>query len=218
MLLRRALCAIAPLFLAVALAPAHADNAAVKKAILAGYAAEDAALTKKPDDKRPVNFAGFNKVHTADATVTFKGQSAKIAQFRDKIKLVAVFGKSVKAKSTMSSLTVKGNKALAVTKLHLDVTANLGNMAAQAGKAGVAVDPNKPSHIVLNVNQKDTWVKGPAGWQIKDSTFLTFTGTIDGKPLPKGINQMLTGGGGGKGRPHGPVHPGHPRAGMAPAH
>jgi hypothetical protein len=213
MLVRSPLRVIAPLLLAAALTTAHADNAAVKKAIVAGYAAEESSL-----NSHPISFAKFKAVHTPNATFTYKKQSAPIQKFQQGVGLVLAFSKSVKATARMQTLTVTGNKAIATAKLHIDALANLGNMGK---KVDPKADANKPSRIVVDATVKDTWVKGTPSWLIKNTQLVTIVGTLNGNKLPiEGF--MANGGPGGPGgprrpgqhRPGGPMHrnPGPPPA------
>lgn len=161
----RAVCAIlaiAPLILAK---HTFADNVAeARKAIQACYDKTDAATARK-------DINGTTSFFTADYVyVDNMGQNFDAARLRKQI-LAGYKGiASIQPKSTIKTLTLKGNSA----------TANLHEVAHL-----LVVDPHDPSKTIrvdLDVTAQDLWIKTPNGWRVKKSKVMTYKQLIDGKP------------------------------------
>ncbi len=143
--------------------PAHADDAAVQKTLLANYAKISDALRKS-------DFAAVSEFMTTDYVATQpKGQKLNRDQALAAMTQQREVMFSADWQRKISKLTVNQNEAVATV---------------QSRMFGIMSDPQGQHHKLLMItSSKDTWVKGGGRWKLKSYRFLTGSMSLDGKPL-----------------------------------
>jgi len=147
----------------------RADDAAVKKELLAVFAKFTAALKKK-------DVAGAMSYFTPDYTAKQMGMTMTRAQAEQQMK--QTIG-SIKSFDTISwdikKVTVKGNTVIAEgTELFV------GTIQDDMGQMG----PKGKTHKLKDVeNNRDTFVKTPKGWLLKSSETISAEISVDGKKV-----------------------------------
>src|SRR5579863_2394232 len=140
--MRRVLCAVAALFIAVSLAPmARADATAdARKAIQAAYSKANAAAAKK-------DVEGTFAILSPDAVLIGpKGQKASPASLRQQFTQLFAVAQSIKDTTTIEKFALKGKEANATTREHTEI---------------VLTNPqnHQTTKIVVDGSSQDTWVK-----------------------------------------------------------
>ena len=147
------------------LSPAHADASAdARKTIQAAYTKENAAVAKK-DLNGAFAFVAPDFM-TGDKT----GHQAALRDLKPQLQVVFDNSTSLKATTTITKFSFKGNQATVTTK---DRTI----MNLKAPKGG------KPSKAVVDTIEEDLWVNNVGKWVRRLSTILSQTMTKDGKPF-----------------------------------
>jgi hypothetical protein len=75
---------------------------------------------------------------------------------------------SLKATTTRQKFALKGKEATVTVKTHIETLF-------------VAVDPQKPSKLVIEDISEDTWIKSDKGWLQKRKKSLSDVTSLDGK-------------------------------------
>ena len=153
------------LCLALMTATAIADTSvAVKKSLTTLYGKRDVAVSKKDV-----------KAATADFSPEFiyvskDGQKGDLKTLQKRIFAYVTFMKTVKVKSVIQSISVKGKMAKVVVKDHLDMTIlNEKTM--------------KTTKVTADQISEDEWEKSEKGWLQKRMTVKKEAAMMDGKPL-----------------------------------
>ena len=125
--------------------------------------------------------AGAFAYRTPDAvSVEENGRVTPIAKERADIKRLFAGTRSVKAVSSIQSLSLNGSGSATVTvKEHM---------------AAVMVSPDGSQKIIFVVDDtaRDLWVRTAQGWRQKRSQDLSHTMTINGRPAPQGADPSAT--------------------------
>jgi uncharacterized protein (TIGR02246 family) len=156
----------------VVVAPPPAARAAdatadAKKAIQAAYNKMNAALERKD-----VN--GAFSVLTPDAEqITLQGQRLSAAQMRQQMTQGLAQARSIRSRTTVQKVTLKGNQALAVVRSQVSF---------------VVTDPQsgRDAKIAADEVSDDTWIKTAQGWRAKRSKTTRQKQTVNGQPVPPG--------------------------------
>jgi ketosteroid isomerase-like protein len=165
---RRFFCsiALASLLAGATLSKGFADATAdAKKQIQAEYNKIDAAAAKK-------DVKGMTASMTSDFVDTNeKGEKTALKDLREKMGQVLAMTKSLKIKTTVEKVTLKGSTATASVKQTADIS---------------QLPPNVKTPVKMHSDETLTsvWVKSGAGWKIKSSKTNTSKQTLDGKPMP----------------------------------
>lgn len=146
---------------------ARANDAAVRKALVAQYAAmnrgaksKDLNMMLKPlAPELMVTLPGGKTVNRAQTVVMLKQELAVVS--------------SVQQSTTrIDKLSVKGNTAVA--------------MVAEQVVGTVATPDGKTHKLNDSTSSRDTWIRTSSGWLMKSSVTLSEHATLDGKPVPTG--------------------------------
>jgi hypothetical protein len=144
---------------------ARADSAAdVKKNLQQIYNKRDAAREKK-DIQGSLSALAPNFVFVAK-----DGQKGDIKLLKRRLTPLFTFMQSVKSKSDIQKLALKGKEATATVKQHLDM---------------LVVDPQtqQPRKFSLDATSEDLWTKTASGWLQKRLTTKSETAILDGKSV-----------------------------------
>jgi hypothetical protein len=144
---------------------ARADSTAdVQKNLQQIYNKRDAAREKK-DIQGSLSALTPNFVF-----VSTDGQKGDAKLLKQKLSPLFAFMQSVKSKSDIQKLALKGKEATATVKQHLDM---------------LVVDPQtqQPRKFSLDATSEDLWTKTPSGWLQKRLTTKTEKAMLDGKSI-----------------------------------
>jgi ketosteroid isomerase-like protein len=145
----------------------QADKTAdAKKVIQAIYDREVVAFKKK-------DMNGMLAANTPDYVYFRKnGQKTDIQDLKNSMSQVLAMGSNLKSSQKIVKFTLKGNKALAVTQGHLEMT--------------ITNPQNKQSaRVVSDDTTEDIWQKIEGKWRRKQTRILKSAGTVNGKPVPQ---------------------------------
>jgi ketosteroid isomerase-like protein len=144
----------------VAIAPAHADaNSKIQPQIQTNYNQINAAFVRR-------DIQGATALFTPDyVSINPEGEKQTLAEFREHYSnLFARFN----IKLTSNKATIK---TIAVNSSGLDV-------AIEQKTEGTIAGFNK---IIINQTSRDSWLKTPQGWRLKQTKILTSQTTFNGK-------------------------------------
>lgn len=137
-----------------------------KKQIQAAYNRENAAAARK-------DAAGVLANLTSDyKSVSAGGQSVTAKTLRERLPVIFANAISIKGKSTITKLTLKGNQADVQVKEHGVLT--LMNRQTR-----------KPSKLEIHDVSQTLWLKTKSGWKKKQSRTISSKQSLDGRPLPQ---------------------------------
>jgi SnoaL-like domain len=144
----------------VTIAPAHADsNSKIQPQIQTNYNQINAAFIRR-------DIKGATALFTPDyVSINPEGEKQTLAQFREHYN------------NLFSRFNIKltSNKATIKT---LDVNAGNLDVAIEQKTEGTIAGFNK---IIINQTSRDSWLKTPQGWRLKQSKILTSQTTFNGK-------------------------------------
>ena len=144
---------------------ASADSSAfVKKTLTTLYEKRDAAASKK-DIKGAVTSFSPDFVY-----VSKEGQKGDLKTLQQRIFAYISLMKTVKVKSVIQTIVVKGKTAKVTVKDHLD-------MSITNDKTG------KTTKVTADQFSEDQWEKGGKGWLQKRMTVKKEAAMMDGKPI-----------------------------------
>jgi hypothetical protein len=144
---------------------ALADAASVKKELQAIYTRMDAAAAKK-DMK--TSFAHYAPDYVSHGP---NGRKTTLTDLKAQIGPLMAQAKSIRSKSTVQKVVLKGSNAIATVKEDAII---------------VMVNPQNPQQTMkLDINgaSEATWVKTSAGWRVKSSRTLNVTTKVNGQPV-----------------------------------
>jgi SnoaL-like domain len=143
-----------------AIAPAQADsNSKIQPQIQTNYNQINAAFIRR-------DIKGATALFTPDyVSINPEGEKQTLAQFREHYN------------NLFSRFNIKltSNKATIKT---LDVNAGNLDVAIEQKTEGTIAGFNK---IIINQTSRDSWLKTPQGWRLKQSKILTSQTTFNGK-------------------------------------
>ena len=149
--------------LSLAVVSSAADTAAeARKQIQASYNRENAAAVRKDTSGVVANM-------TSDYTSTdLRGQKVTVEQIRQALPSMFASAVSIKARSKITGLTLKGTQADVVVNEHAEI---------------VLVNPRtrKRSKLVVDEVYQTLWVKADGAWKKKRSKTLSSKQLLDGK-------------------------------------
>ena len=144
----------------VAIAPVHAETSAkIKPLIQTNYNQINAAFIRR-------DIKGATALFTPDyVSINPEGEKQTLAEFREHYS------------NLFSRFNIKltSNKATIKT---IDVNASGLDVAIEQKTEGTIAGFNK---IVINQTSRDSWLKTPQGWRLKQSKILTSQTTFNGK-------------------------------------
>jgi hypothetical protein len=136
--------------------------AEARKQIQAAYNRENAAAARK-------DTSGVIANMTPDYRNTdLRGQTATVDQIRQSLPRLFASAISLKARSVVNKITLKGDQADTVVNEHAELM--LFNARTR-----------KPSRLVIDEVYQTLWVKTGGGWRKKRSKVLSSTQKLDGK-------------------------------------
>ena len=147
----------------VAAGDATAD---ARKQIQAAYDRENAAAARKDAAAVLANLTPDYK------SVSAGGQTVTVHTLRQRLPVIFANAISIRGKSTITKLTLKGNQADVQVKEHGVLT--LMNRQAR-----------KQSKLEIHDVSQTLWVKTKSGWKKKQSRTITSKQSLDGRPLPQ---------------------------------
>ena len=144
----------------VAIAPAHADNnSKIQPTIQINYDRINAAFVRK-------DIQGATALFTADyVNISPKGEKQTLSEFREHYNNLF----------TRFNIKLTSNKATIKT---IDTNASGLDVAIEQKTEGTIAGFNK---IVINQTSRDSWLKTPQGWRLKQSKILTSQTTFNGQ-------------------------------------
>jgi ketosteroid isomerase-like protein len=140
--------------------PAHADNnSKIQPTIQTNYDRINAAFVRK-------DIKGATALFTPDyVSINPEGAKQNLAEFREYYKnLFSRF-----------KIELTSNKAKIV---NIDVNADGVDVAIEQKTEGTIAGSNK---IIIDQTSRDSWLKTPQGWRLKQSKILTSQTTFNGK-------------------------------------
>ncbi|AFY92095.1 nuclear transport factor 2 family protein [Chamaesiphon minutus] len=144
----------------VAIAPAQADNKAkIQPTIQTSYDRINAAFVRK-------DIQGATALFTPDyVSISPKGEKQTLSEFREHYNNLF----------TRFNIKLTSNKATIKT---IDTNASGIDVAIEQKTEGTIAGFNK---IVINQTSRDSWLKTPQGWRLKQSKILTSQTTFNGQ-------------------------------------
>jgi hypothetical protein len=144
----------------VAISPAHADNnSKIQPTIQTNYDRINAAFVRK-------DIQGATALFTPDyVSISPKGEKQTLAEFREHYNNLF----------TRFNIKLTSNKATIKT---IDSSANGIDVAIEQKTEGTIAGFNK---LVINQTSRDSWLKTPQGWRLKQSKILTSQTTFNGQ-------------------------------------
>jgi Domain of unknown function (DUF4440) len=144
----------------VVIAPAQADNnAKIQPTIQTNYDRINAAFVRK-------DIQGATALFTPDyVSISPKGEKQNLAEFREHYNNLF----------TRFNIKLTSNKATIKT---IDTNASGIDVAIEQKTEGTVAGFNK---IVINQTSRDSWLKTPQGWRLKQSKILTSQTTFNGQ-------------------------------------
>lgn len=136
-----------------------------RKEIQDRYNRENGAAMKK-DAEGLLAYTAPDYVHTDK-----KGNKMKLEQMRQMMPQLFAITSDIKAKTTITKITVKGKQAKVAVSEHAEMM--MTNPQTQ-----------KQGKVVADSSSQDVWMKTGKGWMKKSSKTLTERATFDGKPMP----------------------------------
>jgi hypothetical protein len=144
----------------VTMASAHADsNEKIQPLIQTNYNQINAAFIRK-------DINGATALFTPDyVSINSKGEKQNLAEFREHYNNLF----------TRFKIKLTSNKAKIV---NMDVNASGVDVAIEQKTEGTIAGFNT---IIINQTSRDSWLKTPQGWRLKQSNILTSQTTFNGK-------------------------------------
>jgi ketosteroid isomerase-like protein len=144
----------------VTISPAHADNnSKIQPTIQTNYDRINAAFVRK-------DIQGATALFTPDyVSISPKGEKQTLAEFREHYNNLF----------TRFNIKLTSNKATIKT---IDSSGSGIDVAIEQKTEGTVAGFNK---IVINQTSRDSWMKTPQGWRLKQSKILTSQTTFNGQ-------------------------------------
>jgi Domain of unknown function (DUF4440) len=134
-------------------------NASIKPAIQTNYNRINAAFVRK-------DIKGATALFTPDyVSINPEGKKQNLAEFREQYDTLF---KRFNIKLTSNKATIK----------NIDVSAGGVDVAIDQKTEGTVAGFNK---LVISQTSRDSWLKTPQGWRLKQSKILTSTTTFNGQ-------------------------------------
>ena len=151
-------------------AGARADATAdARKAIQAAYTKRDAAEARKDME------GSMSSMAPDFVFISKEGQKGDMALLKRRMAPAFAMMQSVKSRSQVQSVSVKGKEATASVKSHMEML--ILNPQTQV-----------PQKIVVDATSVDLWTKTASGWLQKRMVAKSESGTLDGKSITSQLN------------------------------
>lgn len=154
---------LSTVFMSVAIAtiqPGHAEiNSKIQPTIQTSYNQINAAFVRR-------DIKGATAFFTTDyVSINPEGEKQNLTEFREHYNNLF----------TRFNIKLTSNKA---TIKNIDVNASGVNVAIEQKTEGTVAGFNK---IIINQTSRDSWLKTPQGWRLKESKILTSKTTFNGQ-------------------------------------
>jgi hypothetical protein len=146
---------------AAVLADAVSD---ARKQIQAAYDRENAAAARKDTSGVMANLMPDY------ISINYRGQRTNAEQLRHRLPQLFAMAMSIKGRTRITRLALKGSQADVTAKEHGEVTL----MNPRTGK---------PTNLVVDETSQTLWVKTARGWKKKRSRTIASKQSVDGKPF-----------------------------------